>query len=393
MPQKIRNRGNGSYELVVALGYRENGQQVVKRKTVKASSDRDAARQYTLFAAEVQSGQLTPTGKYKFDRFASEWFQRHCEKNLAPKTQRSYQTHLEKRILPAFGHMDLTQIRPLHVMQFIDDLEKGRARFDGKTKTLSGQSILYCFRVLSSMLQDAMQWQLIPSNPCQRVKPPKAERKKASILEEENITLLIQALQNEPIKFRTIILLAIDSGLRLGELLGLQWDNIDFEKGMLSVTKSVQCLKGKGVFLKDPKTASSVRSLAISASVLTQLKQYRCWQSQKKLQLGDQWHDENWLFTKWNGELMYPTTPSQWFSRFLKRHNLGTMPFHSLRHLSATLLISLGVPLKNVSSRLGHTDIRTTDMYYSHALESVDKQAADKMNGFLQQSLVKRNNP
>ena len=107
-------------------------------------------------------------------------------------------------------------------------------------------------------------------------------------------------------------------------------------------------------------------------------------QLETKSNLADKWVDENWVFTQWNGKPMYPTTPSQWFLKFLKRNGLPHMPFHALRHLSATVLIAQGVPLKNVSSRLGHADIRTTANIYSEVLQTVNRQAAAKMEEFLQ---------
>ena len=105
--------------------------------------------------------------------------------------------------------------------------------------------------------------------------------------------------------------------------------------------------------------------------------------------LAEKWIGEDWIFTQWNGKPIYPTTPSAWFRKFLKRHNLPHMSFHALRHLSATVLIAQGVPLKNVSTRLGHADIRTTANIYSEALQSVDRQAADKMDEFLMNRLKK----
>ena len=102
--------------------------------------------------------------------------------------------------------------------------------------------------------------------------------------------------------------------------------------------------------------------------------------------LANKWENENWLFTKWNGKAMYPTTPSKWFREFLKRKGIPHISFNALRHLSATLLISMGVPLKNVSSRLGHADIRTTANIYGQALHSVDRQAADKMDQYLKKT-------
>ena len=384
MPAKIKKRENGSYLLSVAVGYDENGRQIVKTKTVKASSDREAARAYNLFAAEVQQGNVAYSGKYKLSEFARNWYQDYCLVHLAPKTQRSYKNHIENRIIPVLGHIDINKLRPQHIMKFLEHLQEDGLRRDGKPGRLSGESIRYCFRVLSSMLQDAVQWQVIVSNPCTRVKAPTAERAEVSLLEEEDVGRMLQALTTEPLKYRVIIMLALDSGLRLGELMGLKWADIDFVKATLSVTKSNQALSGKGIFTKGPKNRSSVRKIALSESLMELLKMYRKWQLEQKFMLANKWVDEDWLFTKWNGLAMYPTTPSQWFRKFLKRHGLPCVRFHSLRHFSATALISLGVPLKNVSSRLGHADIRTTANIYSTALQSVDRQAANKMDQYYQ---------
>jgi len=151
-----------------------------------------------------------------------------------------------------------------------------------------------------------------------------------------------------------------------------------------SLNKASQALSGAGIYTKSPKNSSSVRQVAISDSVMTLLKKYRAWQAQNRLAIGDKWTDGDWIFTKKDGSPMYPDTPSHWFRNFLKKNDLPLIRFHSLRHLSATLLISLNVPLKNVSSRLGHADIRTTANIYSAALESVDHQAADKIDAYLQ---------
>lgn len=390
MPSKIKNRGNGSYLLSVAVGYDLHGHQIVKTKTIQASSRREAEKEYSLFASEVQQGLVASTHKLKLAEFAQHWFDAHVKKNLAPKTQLSYRNHLNLRILPALGHLDMQKLRPQHIMQFVDMLENKAVRYDGRGDRLSAETSRYCFRVLSSMLQDAVQWQIISSNPCTRVKPPEPGKRKPITFEDEQIQAMLAALKEEPLPFRMIILLAIDSGLRLGELMGLKWEDVDFTARTMNIVRSSQAIKGKGIFTKTPKTQSSVRKVTLSDSIMELLAAYRDWQNERKELLANQWHDGDWLFTQWNGLPMYPTTPSQWFSKFLKRHGLPHIPFHALRHLSATLLISFGVPLKNVSSRLGHTDIRTTANIYSTALQSVDRQAADKMDAYLRGMELKK---
>ena len=209
----------------------------------------------------------------------------------------------------------------------------------------------------------------------------KMQEKDPSLLDDN-----VNALVGEPMKYRTIVMLGIDSGLRLGELMGLKWQDIDFEKATLSVTKANQALVGKGVFTKRPKNESSIRDVALSSSTLALLKIYQKEQMRTRLLLKEKWIDEGWVFTQWDGKPMYPDTPSHWFREFLTRHGLPHMRFHALRHLSATVLIAQGVPLKSVSARLGHADIRTTANIYSEALQSVDRQAASKMDEFLRRN-------
>ena len=389
MPKKIEQRGKNTYLLTVADGYDEKGKQIFRRKRIKATSDREAQKAYIEFAAEVKNNLIAYTGKLKITDFARQWFRDYCQKDIAPKTQASYKNHLEKRILPAIGHVDLNKLTPQHVIKFLNNLREKGTRFDEREGTISEEVIRYCFRVLSSMLRHAVQWQIIAANPCDRVKPPSQNRTRIKIMDEENLSKMFALLETEPIKYRTIILLAVASGLRLGELVGLKWSDVDFEKCVLHVTKSNQAMKGRGIFTKSPKNETSFRDVAISTTVVDLLKKYRNEQDREKNLLAEKWIGEDWIFTQWNGLPIYPTTPTSWFRKFLKRHGLPHMPFHGLRHLSATVLIAQGVPLKNVSSRLGHADIRTTANIYSEALQSIDRQAADKMDEFLINRLKK----
>lgn len=152
---------------------------------------------------------------------------------------------------------------------------------------------------------------------------------------------------------------------------------------IIMVPKANQALPGRGVFTKCPKNETSVRDIALSDSTVSLLQTYQKEQTMIAAQLGEKWVDEGWVFTQWNGKAMYPDTPSHWFREFLKKYGLPHMRFHALRHLSATVLIAQGVPLKNVSFRMGHADIRTTANMYGDALQSVDRQAASKMDEFL----------
>lgn len=383
MPSKIRKRKGNTYTLSVSDGYTPEGKQIVRCKTINATSNLDAQRQYNAFEAEIRKGKMAYTQKFKLAEFAEVWLKDHCEKNLAPKTVQSYRNQLKFRIIPALGAKPLTKLTPIDIINFMNDLRSKSKRFDGKKEPVSDKVIASCFYVLSSMLTDATHWQLMDSNPCLKVERPKVQRKKMVLPEEENIGNILKALEGEPLKYRLMIMLAIATGLRRGELMGLQWPDINLDTGVISVTRSVQEFKGQFI-VKGPKTEGSVRSLVISGSVLELLKEYKRVQDAERAQIFELWEmKEAWVFTQWNGKPMNPGTSGHWWYHFLKRHQLPPMPFHGLRHVSATILIAQGVPLKNVSARLGHTDIRTTANIYADALESVDRNAAEKMDQYL----------
>lgn len=171
--------------------------------------------------------------------------------------------------------------------------------------------------------------------------------------------------------------------------MGLEWKHVDFDNNTITIEQASQYISGSGISTKTPKNKSSVRTISMPANVMSLLRQYRTEQLQDKIKLGELWKNSERLFTTWDGRPGYTFWPGSWFKRFLKRKGLDHVSFHSLRHLSATLLIKEGVPLKNVSKRLGHAAIGTTGNIYAHALESVDKSAANKMDKLLTNRLVK----
>lgn len=251
---------------------------------------------------------------------------------------------------------------------------------------LSGQSVKHHHRLISSILTCAVQWQCLISNPAERVKPPKVDKKEAAHFEEDMTEYMLSLLDDEPLKYKTMVYVAVYSGSRLGEVSGLEWSDVDFEKNLLQVCRASQYIPGKGIFTKGPKNESSKRIIAMPALVMDLLKQYKAWQNEERLICGDCWEDHNRLFTKWDGKPVFPTTPSTWFLGFRRKHNLPDVKFHGLRHTNASLLIGQGVDVQTVATRLGHTKATTTTSIYSHFLKRPDQEAADKL-----QNLFKKN--
>ena len=247
---------------------------------------------------------------------------------------------------------------------------------------LAANTIVGYHRVLSSILGTAVNWQVIFSNPCERVKPPKAEHHEAIYLDEVQTIHLIDLLENEPIQYRTAIIFLIYSGLRRGELFGLKWSNIDFDNCTISVSRSLQYLPGQPLFEKDPKNQSSVRTIKLADVAFTLLREYKQWQTEQRLKAANQWNDGNYLFTQWNGKPTFPDTLTSWVEDFIKRTDLPQIHPHSLRHTNATLQIAGGVDHRTISNRLGHAQLSTMNIY-AHAIKSADAAAADTLQDML----------
>ena len=237
--------------------------------------------------------------------------------------------------------------------------------------------------VLSSILSTAVKWQVIPSNPCERVQPPKLEHKEAVYLDEQQAARLLELLEEEDIQHRAIVTLLLFTGLRRGELCGLEWKDIDFSNDLLQVRRSSLYLSGTGVFTDETKNQTSQRVIKLPKSVLALLREYHSWQLQHRLKIGDQWEEHDRLFTQWNGSPIHPDSITSWFSAFIKKTDLPAVHIHSLRHTNATLQIAGGVPITAVADRLGHASAATTGKIYAHAIQSANAAAANVLDDML----------
>lgn len=273
--------------------------------------------------------------------------------------------------------------------------------------TLSSNTISHYHRLLSSMLTCAVQWQVIQSNPAERVKPPKVEKTAPKHYDEEDVEKMLDLLENEDIRVKAVLYLVIFAGMRLGELSGLEWKDFDLDNNIISIRRASQYVNDKSkakderVNSKDPKNQTSIRTIALPPIVSKVLKQYKTWQNEQRLKVGDLWqkkekalhgsdYDNDRLFTKWDGSPIFPDTPSKWFQKFREKNNLPPLTFHQLRHTNASLLIAQGIDAPTVGKRLGHSTPATTMKIYVHALQRPDKEAAEKLQNLFTNSKKKQ---
>ena len=302
--------------------------------------------------------------------------------SLAPTTLKEYKRIIDKNIMPYFGHMILRDIRPMYVQGFVNMLSGGYLRQDGKEGTLQPSSVKRYYAVLASVLSCAYRLELITSNPTADKKirlPTITGTQHTDIMSKEQLSRMLIALDAEAFQFQVLIHLAIATGCRRGELTSLQWSDVDLKNNLLYISKSLYQLSGECAKTKSTKTGKE-RIIAIPdycSEMLIQLKEE---QRKKRLTLGSEWNgsEDNFLFTKADGSVMHPNTPTEFFNDFLIRHNLPHIKFHALRHTSATLMLLTGANIKQVAARLGHSQLSTTNRYV-HAIQEVDRTLADSM--------------
>ena len=392
MAGSIEKRGKNSYRLTVTEGFDLNGKPMIHRKTVHGNK-KDAEVELAKFVTEVQNGLVIDGKSLKFSEFTEIWKRDYGSKELAPSTYKRYCRMLETRLLPYFGHFYINKIKPTDIMKFYDLLEKDtqlvRKKGNNGSKTkkpLSGKTILEHHRLLRAMLHKAVYWQLIVANPAERVQPPKARKPKRKSYDDEQTKILLENLEllpSEDTKYKVAIILTVFTGVRLGELMGLEWTDVDFKNGILSINRSSQYLSDMGVFTKVPKTESSIREIAIPKFIISLLEEYKLWYEEQKSIYGELWMNSDRLFVQADGKPMHPSTISKWFVKYVGQIGLPVINFHGLRHTNASLLVAQNIDIAVISARLGHAQISTTLDFYVHPLLSHNRKAGYALENLL----------
>ncbi len=392
MAGSIEKRGKNSYRLTVSEGFDLNGKPMIHRKTVHGTK-KDAEVELAKFVTEVQNGLVIDGKSLKFYEFTEIWKRDYGSKELAPSTYKRYCRMLETRLLPYFGHFYINKIKPTDIMKFYDLLEKDtqlvRKKGNNGSKTkkpLSGKTILEHHRLLRAMLHKAVYWQLIVANPAERVQPPKARKPKRRSYDDEQTKILLENLEllpNEDTKYKVAIILTVFTGVRLGELMGLEWQDVDFKNGIISINRSSQYLADMGVFTKVPKTESSIREIAIPEFIISLLEEYKLLYEEQKSIYGELWTNSDRLFVQADGKPMHPSTISKWFVKYVGQIGLPVINFHGLRHTNASLLVAQNIDIAVISARLGHAQISTTLDFYVHPLLSHNRKAGYALENLL----------
>ena len=354
---------NGKYYAV--LNVYENGKR--KKKWISTNlpekgNKRKADQFLREKLAEYERMEGIVHSDIRFSDYVRLWLEQ-IARTVDPVTMQGYQVTADGHILPYFDEKKtaLADIDCKTLQQYID-LKHTSGRLDGKGG-LSPKSIRAHKNIISQALDMAVKNKLIPSNPCQFVILPPLERYESTFYNETQIKNLFAALKDDPLL--PLVKITALYGLRRSELLGLQWDCIDFEAKTMTIRHTVA--KVTEVIAKDKtKNASSRRTFPLTAEALEIFKVAKCQEEQNRLAFGREYQENNYVFKWADGHTYSPDYVSHRFNDLLKKHNLPHIRFHELRHSCASMLISMGWSLKDVQEWLGHSDIQMTANIYSH---------------------------
>lgn len=244
------------------------------------------------------------------------------------------------------------------------------------TRPLSAKTIREYHAFISTVFAQAEKEMLINFNPAAKATPPRLQEHSPDYFQPEQIGAILDALEDEPTKWKAMTYLLIDSGCRRGEAAGAKWDNIDFATGVWTIDRSILYSKGRGVYESTTKT-SNVRTVKLNQETLTMLRHHRAEQSELRLASGDAWADTGYVFTQLDGHPIHPDSISGFLNRFSARHKLPHIHPHAFRHTAASTLIASGIDLVTTANELGHANATTTAAIYAHVIDAAKTKAAD----------------
>ncbi|OUN95731.1 hypothetical protein B5F98_08810 [Pseudoflavonifractor sp. An44] len=232
-------------------------------------------------------------------------------------------------------------------------------------------------RLISTVLEQAVKEGLVPFNVAARATLPKAEHKDVNYFQPEQVAAIREALEQEPMKWKTLVHLLLITGARRGEVLGLKWDKVDFEGNRIFICNNILYRADVGIYESSPKTERSRRYVALPTETMQLLRRYRAWQAEERLRLGEYYQNQGFVFAQDNGNPMHPDSVTNWLKKFSRRHDLPHINPHAFRHTMASMLYFNGVDSVSISKRLGHAQVSTTANIYAHVLEGADQRNAD----------------
>ena len=362
----IQKRGD-SYRIRVSCGYDIHGHQVSQAMTWTPSPNmtpnqikKELQRQTVLFEEECSRGMAATS--IKFEKFAERWFEDYAELNHKDTTLQR-ERNLSIRTYKAIGYLRLDKITARDIQKF-SLAKNGTNQKTGKP--LSYKTIRHHLSFISTIFEYAIKQDVVSINPCSKVTVPKRTENGKAVVREKKIYTkeqakeLLKILSESTMMYRVYFTLLLYTGCRKAELLGLEWDDFDYDEQTVHIVRTSNYSKKRGMYTDTPKTEKSNRIIALPPEVIELVKQFRSERDIYVREMGDKWMETERLFTNAEGHPMHSNTPYNWLERLCKRHGLPFYGIHTFRHFVASAEIEAGIDPVTVAAMLGHSTPQTT---------------------------------
>lgn len=371
------DKKSGRWVASITTGYNDKGKQ--KFKNFSSKTQQEVIKKLDVFKEKMKSGVCIEYTNMTLGEWMDYWHENYVAHRVKIKTRCDYESSIRCHIKPRMGKIKLAELKGLQVQQFYNDLSKN-GKLIGKGGGLAPKTIKNVHIALHRALEEAVNNDLIMKNPLKGVTLPKQVSKPIEILSLEEQKKLIEKCFDHP--WGRAIFVTLFSGMRLGEVLGLTWKDIDFKNNYISISKEVgriqnfdPNIESKTVLClrNETKTSSSNRKIAIASQVMEKLQEYKKEQEKQRKEWGNAYNNLNMVFCREDGNLIDPKTFQTFYLKTLKKAEIGHKRFHALRHTFATRALEANSNIKVVSEILGHASIQITLDTYSHVSPALQK--------------------
>lgn len=368
----IRKRADGRWEGLYSNGYDPKTGKLI-RKSVYGKTQKEVRLALSKIVSEMDSGTYAEPSKMKVSQWLDEWLASYTM-NIKPATRSAYEEHIRVHIKPSLGDIPLKQLSARDIQQLYTNLLKERE--------LSPKTVRNIHGVLHRTLEQAKLLGYIRVNPADAAVTPRVEKKQVETLDAEDIGKFLAAIRGT--KYEYPLFVAVFTGLRQGELLGLTWDCVDFEHGLLLINKQHNRVKGDTEFRFASLKNDKARVLTVADEVIDVLKLQKQRQESWGAALGNGWENpDNLVFTTEFGRYINNKILYQNFKRIAKKLGKPDLRFHDLRHTYAVNSLRAGDDIKTVQENLGHATASFTLSTYAHATPGMKRESAKRMTAFI----------
>jgi integrase len=369
--RKKRGAGEGSPRL------RSDGRWEIRfsadgtSRSVYGKTEAEARKKHRAAIRDLEDGLALAAGNQTVAQFLTHWLEDVARPRVRASSYRHYEQMLRLHVVPGLGRIPLTKLTPAQVQRLLN--EKSKAG-------LAPRTVGHIRAVLRDALNQACRWGLVTRNAAALATPPRLPKSYVRPLSAEQARAFLAFSKDD--RLGPLFAVALSTGLRQGELLGLAWEDVDFERSTIRVRRALQRVEGKPTFV-EPKSESGRRTITVPAAAMAAFRTQRSRQREQRLAAGDRWQEWGLVFSSSKGTPLDGPNVNHHLHKILKEAGLPKQRFHDLRHGCASLLLAAGVPARTIMGILGHSQISLTMNTYAHLSPSLEQEAADALDRVL----------